>query len=72
MKQFLTQLKTVSPARVLGWLERGAETIHNVPYRITAWLPKAPAQGKRAAQAAWGWLCRTETAQELQAIYRWM
>ena len=72
MKQLLIQLKNLSPVRALAWLERGAEVIHNVPYRIAAWLPKAPGQFRRAAQAARRWLCHTETAQELLAVYRWM
>ncbi len=72
MKQLLIQLKNLSPVRALAWLEWSAEAIHNVPYRIAAWLPKAPGQLRRAAQAAWRWLCHTETAQELLAVYRWM
>ena len=72
MRQFLLQLKGLSPAAALTWLELGAERIHELPYRVAAWLPKAPGQCRRAAKAAWGWLCRTETAQEVAAIYRWM
>ena len=72
MRQFLLQLKGLSPAAALTWLELGAERIHELPYRFAAWLPKAPGQCRRAAKAAWAWLCRTETAQEVTAIYGWM
>ena len=72
MKQFLTQLKAVSPADVLAALEQGAERIHNLPYRFAAWLPKAPGQLRRLGRAAWRWFCRTETVQEVLAVYGWM
>ena len=72
MRQFLTQLKAISPADVLAALEQGAEWVHNLPYRFAAWLPKAPGQGKRLGRAAWRWFCRTETVQEVLAVYGWV
>ena len=72
MKQFLIQLKAVTPADMLSWLEQGAEWIHELPYRFARWLPKAPNQFRRAAQAAWRWFCGTETIQEVLAVYGWM
>ena len=72
MNRFLTQLKAISAGDILAWLERGAEAVHNVPYRIAAWLPTAPGKLCAAGAAAWGWICRTETAQECRAVYGWM
>lgn len=72
MKQFLIQLKAISPAAVLSWLERGAEAIHEAPYRLVRWLPSAPGQCRRLGEAAWDWFCRTETVQEVLAVYGWM
>lgn len=72
MDRFLTQLKAISAGDLLAWLERGAEHIHNAPYRIAAWLPTVPGKLAAAGAAAWGWLCRTETAQEVRAVYGWM
>ena len=72
MKQILTQLKTVSPAAVLGWLERGAAWIHELPYAAARFLPRVPGLLMRGVKGAGRWLIRTETAQEVLAVYRWM
>ena len=72
MKQILTQLKSVSPAAVLGRLERGAAWIHEIPYAAARFLPRVPGLLVRGAKGAWRWLCHTETAQEVLAVYRWM
>ena len=71
MKQILTQLKSVSPA-VLGRLEQGAAWIHELPYAAARFLPRVPGLLARGARGAWRWLCHTETAQEVLAVYRWM
>ena len=72
MKQFLIQLRAISPADILAALEQGAEWIHELPYRFAAWLPKAPGQFRRTAQFAWRWFCGTETVQEVLAVYGWL
>ena len=72
MKQFLTQLKAISPAAILTALEPGAEWIHELPYRFARWLPKAPGQLRWLGNAVWNWFCRTETVQEVLAVYGWM
>ena len=79
MKEILTKLKSLSPARILTWLERGAEAIHNIPYRIAAWLIQVPAQIKRAVPAAcrrirqgaarlWAWMAKKDITPRLTAF----
>ena len=75
MRHFFANIKALSlptPAAVWQAMERGAEAIHELPYRFAAWLPSAPALLRRLGSGAMRWLCNTETAQEVAAIVRWM
>ena len=72
MRQFLQQLKTLSPEAILSWPERGAAWIHEIPYAVARFLPRVPGLLARGARGAWRWLCHTETVQEVLAVYRWM
>ena len=72
MRQFLAQLKVFSPNHILTAMEQGAEWIHELPYRFARWLPKAPGQLRHLGNTAWDWFCRTETIQEVLAVYGWM
>ena len=75
MKQFfvqLTQKPLPSPGQIWAAMEQGAEHIHNLPYRFAAWLPKAPGLLRRGWRKAVDWFIRTETVQEVLAVYGWM
>ena len=75
MKQFFAQLnlRTLpTPAQIWQAMEQGAAFIHELPYRFAAWLPSAPGLLLRGLRAARDWFVRTETVQEVLAVYGWM
>ena len=68
MKQFLLQLKGLSPAAVLTWLEQGAEWIHQLPYRFAAWLPQVPGLWRRMWCAVFAWMNKKDITPRLKIM----